>query len=359
MAMGPVRVLVVGLGTMGMSHARAYKAIGGFELVGLCTHRAAMRNDLETEFPGVSRFDTLDEGLATTRPDAVAVCAYTEHHAAMALKALAAGAHVFCEKPLADTLEAAESIVAAARAAKKALLIGYILRVHPSWSRFVAIAQTLGKPLVMRMNLNQQSAGSFWQVHKNLMKSTSPLVDCGVHYVDVMCQATRARPVAVHAIGARLTDEIAPTMYNYGHLEITFDDGSVGWYEAGWGPMISETAHFVKDIIGPKGAVSIVSRESADATAKSADHNTHTQTNALRIHHAGLDAAGAFAKPDEIVSTEDEPGHQELCEREQRLFLKAIRGEVDLTSHHQDALNSLRIVFAADESVRTGEVVRL
>ena len=354
-----VRVLVVGLGTMGTSHARAYKAIDEFELVGLCTHRAAARADLAAEFPDAPRFETLDEGLAATRPDAVAVCAYTEDHAAMALKALAAGAHVFCEKPLADTLDAAETIVAAARAAHKALLIGYILRVHPSWARFVEIGRTLGKPLVMRMNLNQQSAGSFWRVHKNLMKSTSPIVDCGVHYVDIMCQVTRARPVAVHAIGARLTDEIAPAMYNYGHLHIVFDDGSVGWYEAGWGPMMSETAHFVKDMIGPNGSVSIVARESADTTARSADHDTHTRTDALRVHHAALDADGLFARPDDIVSTEDEPSHQDLCEREQRLFLNAIRGGVDLTEHQEDALNSLRIVFAADESVRTGEVVRL
>ena len=94
------------------------------------------------------------------------------------------------------------------------------------------------------MNLNRQSSGSFWEVHKNLMKSTSPIVDCGVHYVDVMRQVTQAKPVAVHAVGARLTEEIAPTMVNYGHLHIVFDDGSVGWYEAGWGPMMSETAFF-------------------------------------------------------------------------------------------------------------------
>jgi predicted dehydrogenase len=277
----------------------------------------------------------------------------------MALEALAAGAHVFCEKPLAESLEAAEKIVAAARKANKALLVGYILRVHPSWTRFVEIGRTLGKPLVMRMNLNQQSSGSFWQVHKNLMRSTSPIVDCGVHYVDIMCQVTRAKPVAVHAVGARLTDEIGSTMVNYGHLHLTFDDGSVGWYEAGWGPMISETAFFVKDMIGPKGCVSIVSREQTDAVVKSSDHDNHTRTNALRIHHAGLNADGAFARPDEIESTKDEPGHQELCEREQRLFLKAIRGEVDLNEHLEDAINSLRIVFAADESMRTGQVVRL
>ncbi len=354
------RVLVVGLGTMGMSHARAYRAIEGFDLAGLCTRNAAARGDLDAEFAGVPRFDDLATALAALKPDAVAIASYTEFHASMALQAIEAGAHVFCEKPLADTLKAAEKIVAAARAAKRALLVGYILRVHPSWTRFVEIGRTLGKPLAMRMNLNQQSSGSFWNVHKALMRSTSPIIDCGVHYVDIMCQVTRSRPVAVHAVGARLTDEIAPTMYNYGHLHIAFEDGSVGWYEAGWGPMMSETAFFVKDMIGPKGCVSIVAKEPAagDAT-HSADHDTHTRTNALRIHHAALDAAGAFAHPDEVLSTEEEPGHQELCEREQRLFLRAIRGEVDLTEHLEDALNSLRIVFAADESVRTGEVVRL
>jgi predicted dehydrogenase len=353
------RVLVVGLGTMGMSHARAYQAIDGFELVGLCTRRAAARGDLVKEFPGVPRYESLTEALKALKPDAVSINTYTEHHAPMALEALAAGAHVFCEKPLAESLEAAERVVAAARKANKALLVGYILRVHPSWTRFVEIGRTLGKPLVMRMNLNQQSSGSFWQVHKNLMRSTSPIVDCGVHYVDIMCQVTRAKPVAVHAVGARLTDEIAPSMVNYGHLHLAFDDGSVGWYEAGWGPMMSETAFFVKDMIGPKGCVSIVAKEQADAEVKSADHDSHTRTNTLRLHHAGLNADGAFAHPDEIESTRDEPGHQELCEREQRLFLKAIRGEADLSEHLEDAINSLRIVFAADESMRTGEVVRL
>ena len=123
--------------------------------------------------------------------------------------------------------------------------------------------------------------------------------------------------------------------------------------------MMSETAYFVKDMIGPKGSVSIVAKEGAGTSANSADHDSHTQTNALRIHHSALDADGRFAKPDELISTEDEPGHDDLCEREQRLFLQAIRGEIDLTEHHADAINSLSIVFAADESVRSGEVVRL
>ena len=59
-------------------------------------------------------------------------------------------------------------------------------------------------------------------------------------------------------MGLRLSDEIADDMYNYGQLQVWFEDGSVGWYEAGWGPMMSETAFFVKDVVSPKGSVSIV-----------------------------------------------------------------------------------------------------
>ena len=99
----------------------------------------------------------------------------------------------------------------------------------------------------MRMNLNQQSSGEQWNIHKNLMNSTSPIVDCGVHYVDIMCQMTKSKPKYVNAVGAkRLTNEIAEDMYNYGHLQVVFEDGSIGWYESGWGPMISETAFLLK-----------------------------------------------------------------------------------------------------------------
>ena len=160
----------------------------------------------------------------------------------------------------------------------------------------------------------------------------------------------------MHAVGARLTDEIAATMVNYGHLHIAFDDGSVGWYEAGWGPMMSETAFFVKDMIGPKGSVSIAMEESE---TQSADVDSHTKTSALRVHHALLNPEGRFVTPDEIIRMDDEPGHQELCNREQLLFLDAIRNDRNMDSHIEDAINSLRIVLAADHSVRTGEVVRL
>jgi predicted dehydrogenase len=355
----PLRVLVAGCGNMGASHARAYHRMPEFQIVGLVSRGEASRRALGTELGGLPEFGDFDEALRVTRPDVVSVNTYPETHGPFARAAIDAGCHVFCEKPLATTVEEAQAVVDAARDRDRKLVVGYILRVHPAWIRFIEIARTLGKPLVMRMNLNQQSHGPAWNWHRNLMDSMSPIVDCGVHYVDVMCQMTGARPVRVSAIGARLTEELKPGMYNYGQLQVTFEDGSVGWYEAGWGPMMSEVAFFVKDVIGPRGSVSIVKDPSESAARGSDDIDSHTRTNCLRVHHAALDAHNEFVEADDFISTVDEPDHQALCEREQAYLLRAIRENLDLSDHMADAVNSLRIVLAADESFRRGEVVTL
>jgi predicted dehydrogenase len=79
----------------------------------------------------------------------------------------------------------------------------------------------------------------------------------------------------------------------------------------------------------------------------------------LKVHHADIDARNNFTRSDEWINMADEPDHQELCEREQAFFLKAIREDLDLTNWMDDAVNSLRIVLAADESIRTGRAVEL
>jgi predicted dehydrogenase len=342
---------------MGLSHARAYAKLPGFEIAGVCA-RGVGRMTRPPEIAGAPAFTAFDEALRETKPDVVSINTFPDTHAEYAVKAMEAGAHVFVEKPLAETVADAERVVDTAARTKRKLVIGYILRHHPSWLRFIELARTLGTPLVFRMNLNQQSSGAQWETHKNLLRSLSPIVDCGVHYVDIWCQITAANPRMVHAVGARLTEDLPPGMYNYGHLHVTFDDASVGWYEAGWGPMMSETAFFVKDVIGPKGSVSIVLAEGV-VSVKSDDINAHTQTNQLLRHHAELKADGSFARADERFSTADEPAHDDLCEREQRFLLKAIDEDVDLTAHMNDAVKSLRIVLAADQSVRTGRVITL
>ena len=344
---------------MGRAHALAFHQMDGFEIVGICTRsaesRAALNRELRSNYP---EFDDFETALEASRPEAVCISSYPDTHAPYARAALLAGCDVFIEKPIAETVAEAEELVALARQKSRKLVAGYILRVHPSWMRFIEQVHHLGKPLVMRMNLNQQSSGPQWETHKNLMSSISPIVDCGVHYVDAMCQMTRARPLRVSGLGVRLTDALPEGKINYGQLQVTFDDGSVGWYEAGWGPMMSETAFFIKDVIGPKGSVSIVA-ENASAQGQSANVNAHTQTQCIRLHHGELNTDGSFARPDEIIQLNDEPDHDGLCFREQEAFLRTIREDLDVNDLLDAALNSMRIVAAADESFRTGKTIEL
>ena len=97
----------------------------------------------------------------------------------------------------------------------------------------------------------------------------------------------------------------------------------------------------------------------AAAAGKSDSIEAHSKTESLRVHYADLDKNERFAREDEWINLKDEPDHQELCNREQRYFLKSIREDIDLTDHMQDAVNSLRIAFACDKSVKTGKVVTL
>ncbi len=328
-----IKVLIAGLGNMGLAHALGHHANPEVEIVGLVNRSKVDLPDALRAYPF---YDNYAAALSATKPDLVVVATYSDSHADYAVAAMDAGAHVFVEKPLATTTADAERVVAKAVATGRKLVVGYILRHHPSWVRLIAEARALGGPYVFRLNLNQQSSGAEWDTHKALMQTTSPIVDCGVHYVDVMCQITDAQPVRVHGMGLRLSDEIAPDMYNYGQFQVVFDDGSVGWYEAGWGPMMSETAYFVKDIISPNGAVSIVSDDAPDSD----NIDRHTKVGALRVHPVD--------GPDRTIDLSGEPGHNELCSAEQSFVVSAIQNNTDLTRHMRDAVQSLRICLAAD-----------
>ena len=337
-----IKAVIAGLGNMGRSHALALHNHPDVEVIGLVNRS---RVDLPNALAEYPLFETFEEGLALA-PDLMVIATYTDTHVDYACAAMDAGAHVFVEKPLAMTVNGAKHVVEKARKTNRKLVIGYILRHHPSWMRLIKEARNLGGPFVFRFNLNQQSTGAEWKTHKALMETTSPIVDCGVHYVDVMCQITDAQPIRVNAMGLRLSDEIAADMYNYGQFQVYFDDGSVGWYEAGWGPMMSETAFFVKDIVSPNGAVSITDGNKG----ASANVDGHTKVGSILVHRSD---------GDQTIDMPGEPGHQELCDAEQAFMVDAIRQDADLKRHNQDAITSLAICLAADESIRTGQSINL
>ena len=136
-----VSVLVVGCGNMGASHAKAFHEIDEFEICGIVSRGDSKEVLNEKLGGGYELYDSYESALASTKPEAVCISTYPDTHEDFAIKAFEAGAHVFLEKPVAPTVEGCERVVASAVKHNKKLVVGYILRHHPSWVKFIELTQ--------------------------------------------------------------------------------------------------------------------------------------------------------------------------------------------------------------------------
>lgn len=129
----PTTVLVAGCGSIGKRHARLLTEIPQVEVL-VCDAREDNLQAALAEAPGSQDFADYRGALAAA-PDAVFVCTPNHLHRSMTIAAFDAGCHVMCEKPLADTVENAQAIVAAAESADTMLSVGYSLRSHAGLRR--------------------------------------------------------------------------------------------------------------------------------------------------------------------------------------------------------------------------------
>jgi len=147
-------VLVVGCGSIGQRHARL---IGEREDLSLWICDTVEENLVATqEATRVEKvFTDYEVGLGE-KPDMVWVCTPNRMHAPVAIDALHAGADVFCEKPLADTVEAAQAIADAVEQTGKTFMLGYSLRWNPGYQFIGSAIQSgkIGTPIGGRVRLH-------------------------------------------------------------------------------------------------------------------------------------------------------------------------------------------------------------
>ncbi|HEY4382509.1 MAG TPA: Gfo/Idh/MocA family oxidoreductase [Acidobacteriaceae bacterium] len=131
-----LKAAVVGTGGAGRLHAAAYAAGGATRLVGVVSGEKARAEGLAAEHggsaAGVRGYASVEEMLRAERPDVVSVATLEWDHEAPVMAALAAGAHVLCEKPMAESLAAGERMQAAARSAGRSLGVNFNYRSVPS-----------------------------------------------------------------------------------------------------------------------------------------------------------------------------------------------------------------------------------
>jgi predicted dehydrogenase len=121
---------VVGVGVMGSNHARVFADIPGVKLVGIADPDRKQR-DFVAGALGCGAFSDV-EALLAEGVDAVTIAAPTHLHKELALACIGRGVHVLVEKPIAPSVEEGRAIIAAARHARVALMVGHVERFNPT-----------------------------------------------------------------------------------------------------------------------------------------------------------------------------------------------------------------------------------
>ena len=144
--MAKKRVLVVGLGNMGMGHALAYARIDGFEVVGVCERNIAERA-LPEALAAPERFAGYAEALAALKPEVVSIYTLADTHADYAIKRWRRGPTSSSRSRWPRPSRTPSAWSPRRPETGRKLVVGYILRHHPSWMKFIELARTLGRPL--------------------------------------------------------------------------------------------------------------------------------------------------------------------------------------------------------------------
>lgn len=211
-----VRVAVVGLGFMGKTHIGIYMGLAGAEVTALCD-KGADRLELTSldaggniesssgavDFSGVATYTDYDAMLAAGGFDAVDICLPTDLHVAFAVKALAAGYHVFVEKPLALDYESALEVAEAAEKSGRVCAVGQCLRFWPAYTEVKALIESGSLGRVRHAEFARYSPPAGWAAEGWLgdpARSGDASLDLHVHDVDMILWLFGA-PSAVRSVG--------------------------------------------------------------------------------------------------------------------------------------------------------------
>jgi myo-inositol 2-dehydrogenase/D-chiro-inositol 1-dehydrogenase len=183
---GLVRVGIIGSGRIARTHANAYKAVarGGLVACADVNPQAAKTFAAET---GVKVFDNADAMLKSSEIDAVIIATPNGLHAVQTIAALRAGKHVFCQKPIAMTLDEADRIVAeAAKHRDRILQYGFMLRFTPPMAdvRQRLKSGGLGNPIVSRSAIFGWEPSAPWFYDPK--QGGGVILDTMVHFADLL-----------------------------------------------------------------------------------------------------------------------------------------------------------------------------
>lgn len=329
-----MRVGIVGAGSMGFAHAPGWAATDA-EIVGVYATHTAKAAELAAKLGGEvypSYADLLRD------VDAIDICVPTHLHHDMVLEAAAAGVHIFCEKPIALTVEDGLAMIRACDAAGVRLFVGMVLHFFPEYISMKAAIEggNIGTPRVIRMtraSYRPQKAADNWFMDER--KSGGMIVDLMIHDFEMARWLAKGEVVRVFAKTVRTAQQAVEA--DHGLAILRFDNGAMAHIEGSWAypyPMFSVRA----EVAGDGGLIEWDSGESAPI--------------ALHTHQQGASGAGDVALP-------TSPLLQDPWAVEVMHFYDALLSDIPFRVTPLDALRGLQIALAAGESAKSGQPVHL
>ena len=263
-----IRIGILGCGKIAqVRHIPEYADNKDCELYGFYNPTRSRAEEMGEKYGG-KVFDTAEELLADPNIDAVSVCAANYAHAELTIKALKAGKHVLCEKPMAPTMADCEAMVAAAKESGKLLMIGQNQRVTAAHmlARKMVEEGVIGKVISFRTAFGHGGPETWaikpgkdtWFFDKN-KAAMGVMADLGIHKTDLIQYLLGQRVVATTAMLTTLdkrgaddeligVDDNAICIYK-------MSDGTVGTMTASWTYYAAEDNSTV--LYGTKGEMRI------------------------------------------------------------------------------------------------------
>ncbi len=329
-----VRMGVIGLGWFGGKHCEALQAIPGIELAAVCTRTESRLAEIAAAFDVPAAYTDYNRLLEDPDIDAVSVVTMWDQHVEPALAALAAGKHVFLEKPMASTPEDCQRLVDAANTSDQAFMVGHICRFNP---RYAAAKQEITEGKIGRIVSMYARRNIPAAVTEDILDKIGPIIGDGVHDTDLMLWFSGDQVTSAYAQSLswrnKAHDDLGWTMYR-------FASGAIGVLENVW-CLPGQTPFQIDErleIIGTEGSIHIQETHPnfsvVDSNGWRSPDTTYWPTHFGRLRGALVDELAYFAD----------------CVR---------AGAAPSIISPEESMAAVVACLAAEESARTGQVVTL
>lgn len=334
-----VKVAIAGAGFIGRIHANCYKHISNANVVAVVDSIEGKSKKLAKQFDA-SFYSNLNDLLKNEDIDCVDICAPTFLHAGMVKEVANAGKHVFCEKPIALSLEEADEMIKIVKRNKVKAMVGHVLRFWPEYvkSKELIDSGELGDPLYAfceRLAVTPDWHENKWGLNKKYSGGVS--IDLHIHDLDYLIWLF-GRPHLIKSQGV-----YNPKLGDLVHIatSIEFKNGKSGLAEGGWGFIGNFPFTMVLRILCEKGVVEWIFRAGRNVEKRAQKSNLTVYKNDGSIHTLEVDQTDSYLL-------------------ECKYFIGCIDNDLPIEKATlEDGRRALELALAAMKSAKERKVIKL